>query len=425
MAAANGIVVGVATPQNAQNQNHKNQDGKIPNETNKNSSARKRRRPLPAGRPFLITILVAAAGAASWLAYDHYRESHVTLMFANGEQPVPPLELTFYPEQLAFTSPSPPPAFGEHRIEDQTSIDIGEDLVPGHGVVRYRGEGIGAGFAYIKLGQKPSTIQLHAPQTLRGRIGEPIGYWFMGWRCAGVRPVANADVVIMGGGEHGVDLATTHTDAEGRFTLSGFDGQLDALGLRVRAPGFVIVHEHVDNLEQHAGERAIIALTPAEPRSGRLEVADGIDASALRLLARGLPGADTVGSFTLDHIPNDLEARIVVHGMADNCAQTPARTKRGDVATVSVVAGATLEGQVLDHQMQPVPGALVWVGNEAAVRADARGNYRLVQVLPGETTVTAQLKTGRGSRTRTKLGLRTVKLEPRRHHTDIDVTLNR
>ena len=89
-----------------------------------------------------------------------------------------------------------------------------------------------------------------------------------------------------------------------------------------------------------------MAWTPAEPGRGKLRVSDGIDASKLRLRARGLPGADTVadadGSFTLDHIPNDLEARIVVHGMRDNWAQTLARTKRGKVATVSVVAGATL-----------------------------------------------------------------------------------
>lgn len=402
----------VATPQNA-----------------KASATRTRRTPPSAGRPFLITLLVAAASASSWLAYDYYCDSHVTLMFANGEQPVPPLELTFYPEQLAFTSPSPPPALGQHRIEDQASIIVGGDLVPGHGVVRYRGEGVGAGFAYVKLGQEPPTIQLRAPQSLRGRIGEPIGYWFMGWRCAGVRPVANAEVVIMGGGEHGVDLATTRTDVEGRFTLTGFDGELDALGLRVRAPGFVIVHEHVDSLEQHAGERAVIALTPAEPRRGKLEISDGIDASELRLLARGLPGADAVasadGTFTLDHVPNDLEARIVVHGMRDNWAQTPARTKRGKVVTVSVVAGATLEGQILDHQLQPVAGALVWVGDESPVRADSSGKYRLVQVLPGEATVTAQFQFGRGSRARTKLGTRSVKLEQRRHHTDIDITLNR
>ena len=374
-------------------------------------------------------MLVAAVGVASWMAYGYYCDRHVTLMFANGEQPVPALELTFYPEQLAFTSPSPPTAIGEHRIADQASVVVGDEFVPGHGVVRYRGEGIGTGFAYVKLGQKSATIQLREPQSLRGRIGEPIGYWFMGWRCAGMRPVADAEVVVMGGGEHGVDLAVTRTDVDGRFTVTGFDGDLDALGLRVRAPGFTIIHEDIASVEQHAAERSVIALTPAEARQGKLEVGNDVDASELRLLARGLPGVDTVaeadGSFTLHHIPNDLEARIVVHGMRDDWAQTPARTMRGSVATVSVVAGSTIAGQVLDIQSQPVPGALVWVGDETAVRADSAGKYRLIQVLPGEVVVSAQIQTGRGSRAQTKLGMRSVKLEPSHHHTDIDIILNR
>jgi hypothetical protein len=279
------------------------------------------------------------------------------------------------------------------------------------------------------LGKVLPPIQLRAPQSLRGRIGEPIGYWLMGWRCAGIRPIANAEVIIMGGGEHGIDLAATRSDAEGRFTITGFDGELDALGLRVRAPGYAIVHEHVSGLQQHAGERAIIALTPAAPRRGKLQLDVDLLPSTLRLLARGLPGVDAVpaddGSFVLDHIPNDLEARIVVHGLPEHCAQAPARTMRDQLVTVSVVPGAIVAGQVLDHQLQPAMGALVWIGDDPAVRTDDRGRYRLVRVLPGEATVTAQWQVGKGSRSRSILGKRTVQLEPNGNHVDIDITLDR
>lgn len=390
---------------------------------------RQRRRQQANGRPFLITILVAAVGVASWLAYGFYRQSHVTLVFANGEQPVPPLELTFYPKQLAFTAPSPPTALGQHLMTDQSSVVVGGDVVPGHGVVRYRGEGIGAGFAYLRLGQQQPTIKLRSPQSLRGRIGEPIAYWFMGWRCAGIRPVANAEVVLMGGGEHGIDLVTTHTDVEGRFTVRGFDGELNALGLRVRAPGFAIVHRYVDSLEQHAGERAIIAMTPSTPRRGKLALEVDVEIDSLRLLARGLPGVDTVpspdGSFTLDHIPDELEARIIVHGLPDDCAQESARTSREGLVLVRIVAGATVEGRVLDQLSQPVPGALVWIGENPAVRADSRGYYRLVQNLPGDVTITAQKDRGKGSRARSSLGKRAVQLEPNGHQVDIDILLDR
>ena len=397
--------------------------------TPQTGKARSRRKSKRRHAPFLVTLLVAGLAASAWLLFDSYRHNHVTLMFANGEQPVPPLELTFFPEQLAFGSPSPPPPLGEQHVGEQASVVVGEELVPGHGVVRYRGEGVGAGFAYVRLGKAQPTIQLRPPRSLSGRIGEPIGYWLMGWRCAGVRAVANAEVFIMGGGEHGIDLASTKTDAEGRFTIEGFDGELDALGLRVRAPGYVIVHQHLDGLAEHADERAMIALTPATPRRGRLQLGVDLAPASLRLLARGLPGVDTVpaadGTFVLDHIPDDLEARIVVHGLPEDCAQFAARTSRAQEVVVAIVQGAVVQGQVLDYQLQGVAGALVWIGENPAIRTDAHGRYRLTHVLPGTVTVTAQLQTGRGSRARSILGERTVQVEPNGKHVDIDISLNR
>jgi hypothetical protein len=374
-------------------------------------------------------MLVAAVAAGSFVAYDAYADRHVTLVFANGSQPVPPLELTFYPEQLAFHSPSPPPAIGEHRMENQSDVVIGDNLVPGHGIVRYRGEGVGAGFAYVRLGEKHPTIQLRPPQTLTGRVGEPIGFWCMGWRCAGIRPVANAEVIVMGGGEHGIDLATARTDENGRFTVTGFDGELDALGLRVRAPGYAIVHESLIGSQEHEGGRAIIAVTPAPIRRGKLELNVDLDPTSLRLLARGLPGIDAVpeadGTFVFDHMPADLEARIIVHGLPETCSQSRTRTSIDGVALVVVGPGAIVSGRVLDHQRQPVAGALVWIGEETAINADSHGNYRITRALPGNCTMMAQTQVGKGRKARTLLGARTVRLDPNGRHVDIDITLDR
>lgn len=385
--------------------------------------------PARKGRPFLVTMLVAAVAAGSFVAYGAYADRHVTLVFANGSQPVPALELTFYPEQLAFNSPSPPPAIGEHRMQDQRDVVIGDDLVPGHAVVRYRGEGVGAGFAYVRLGKKHPTIQLRPPQTLTGRVGEPIGFWCMGWRCAGIRPVANAEVVVMGGGEHGIDLATARTDEDGRFTVSGFDSELDALGLRVRAPGYAIVHESLIGHREHQGERTIIAVTPAPIRRGKLELNVDLDPTSLRLLARGLPGIDAVpeadGTFVFDNMPADLEARIIVHGLPENYSQSRARTSLDGVAKVVVGKGAIVIGRVLDYQLQPVAGALVWIGEETAISTDASGNYRITRALPGSCTVMAQTQVGKGRKARTLLGARTVRLDPDGRHVDIDITLDR
>ena len=89
-------------------------------------------------------------------------------------------------------------------------------------------------------------------------------------------------------------------------------------------------------------------MTPSTPRRGKLELAVDLELDSLRLLARGLPGIDTVptadGLFTLDHIPDEVEARIIVHGLPDDCAQEAARTSRDGLALVRVVAGATVEG---------------------------------------------------------------------------------
>ena len=120
-------------------------------------------------------MLVAALIVGSFVAYDAYLDRHVTLRFTNGTEPVPPLELTFYPEQLAFSSPSPPPAIGECQVGEHGEVVVGDSLVPGNGVVRYRGAGVGTGFVHVQLGQTPSPIQLRPPRTLSGRVGEPLG----------------------------------------------------------------------------------------------------------------------------------------------------------------------------------------------------------------------------------------------------------
>lgn len=381
-------------------------------------------------RPFAVTLLVAALLAGAWFGYLAWAERHVTLVFAGGEA-VPPLELTFFPDQLAFGAPSPPPALGERRLDGGSSLVVDGSLVPGHGLVRYRGDGIGTGFAFVELGGPTPTIRLRPPQTLRGRVGEPIGFWCFGWRCAGYRPIADAEIVVMGGGEHGVDLATARTDVDGRFVVAGFDGALDALGLRVRAKGYGIAHERIEDLGGRAGERALVALSPAPPRKGRLATPPGLDPTSLRVLARGLPGVEatpaTDGTFTLDFVPSDVEARIVLHGLPDTFAMLPARTDRGGEVRVEVVAGAVVRGRVLDTaNWRPVAGALVWCGDQEAVRTGADGRYELVRLPPGDVEVEAQWRPAGSRRSEPmRRGRRQIVLEPGRVHDNVDISISK
>ena len=153
--------------------------------------------------------------------------------------------------------------------------------MPERSVVRYVCEG-SALFARVQLGAAMPEIPLRAPASISGRVGEP-GLLLVGWRCSGSSP-SWTQRSSMGGGEHGVDLARTRTDEDGSFTVSGFDGEPDVLGLRVIAAGFEVAHQRIFDLGEHPEQRALVNVA----RSGARRAAPG---RARAGEARGLLGA--------------------------------------------------------------------------------------------------------------------------------------
>lgn len=379
--------------------------------------------------PLVAVPAAAALAAAAWFGARAYEQRHGALQFEAAAGDAPTLELTFFPDQLAFAAPSPPPALASRTLQGG-ALSFDRTLCPDRSVVRYRGEGVGAGFAYLELGEPVKTITLRPPAQLRGRVGEPVSYWCMGWRCAGYRPVVGAEVVVMGGGEHGVDLARARTDARGEFTVTGFDGALDALGLRVRAAGFEVVHQRISDLDAHATERALVALSRVPSRRGRVVVDPAVDlrADELLLLARGLPGVqarpNAAGEVEVDHIPPDVEARVIVYGLPPTVAQTEARTARDGAFEVRVVPGAIVRGRVLGQELQPVPDALVWVGSQRPTRTDADGRFELTNVLPGDRKITAQWRPKR-RRSEPWLASRALVLEGGQDYERVELLLDR
>ncbi|HEX5050552.1 MAG TPA: carboxypeptidase regulatory-like domain-containing protein [Planctomycetota bacterium] len=364
----------------------------------------------------LFVLLACATAAAGWWGYRHWQTGRVTLCFEPAGSAMPVLELTVFPEQLAFAAPSPPPPLGQVRLDGGTSVVLTGDLVPREAVVRYAGPGVGTGFVFVRLGQVLPAIHLRPGRLLQGRVAEPIGFWCYGWRCAGLQPVAGAEVTVMGGGEHGIDLGSARTDAEGNFTIDGIDSELDGLGLRVRASGFAIAHQTLGRVDDDTWP--IVALARTQPVMGRIVAPPGLDPSSLRVLARGLPGVDTRperdGTFVLDHVPAGMEPRLLLYDLPPTWTYATVRGHAKTPVQIDIVAGAVVRGRVIDAETKaPLAGALVYYGDQDAVRADASGNFELQHVVPGDIEIQAQFQVDvTRRRSVQRYGSRRARLEP-------------
>lgn len=363
--------------------------------------ASRRRRTAPPARargfariPIAIRVLAvcAVAGAAWWL-FAAWQGTRTTLRFV-GVDDLTGLELTFFPDRLSFTAPSPPLPLGE-LVATGAATTVGRDLVPGRAFVRYRGPGIGAGYALVTGGDELPPIQLHAPGAVRGRIGEAVATWCYGWRSLGLAPVVDAEVIVMGGGEHGVVLGSARSDQEGRFVVEGIDTRCGHLGLRVRARGYAIVHQEVPADDSPA----IVAVARGATVTGRVETPGGIDPTTLRVFARGLPGVDTRpgadGTFALDHLPARMQPWLLVDGTPGDIAYEPVRSQPGEPLHLVLVRGARVRGRVVARStLRPLVGAFVYCGDGEAVATDDHGAFALDHLLPGKALIQAQWQGG-------------------------------
>lgn len=338
-------------------------------------------------------VLLALLGLLGWRLLEGDRLTKVTLRAApRAEVPAPELALTFYPDQLAFTAVSPPPPLGEAKLPAGGEVTVGPDLVPERALVRYQGAGVGTGFLFVASGREVP-IALEPPGSLWGRVVTPRPYWWFGWRSCSA-PVVGADVLAMGGGEHGVPLVAATTQADGSFEIDGLAVKVSPLAMRVRAPGFALVHAPVD-LAQNARGGHLVRLPAAPLRRGTVDAPADCDRSALAVLARGLPGVHTAvaadGTFALDHVPAELEPELLVLGLPRHFAQQRTFAWRDRPAHVVVEPGGGLRGVVRDANTgQPLPGSYVWFGDGQSVVADAYGRFQLDQLVPGTNRLSAQ-----------------------------------
>lgn len=385
----------------------------------KRRAERPRRRSSPPRRWGLALLLVGVVVALGWLfsTWRQPMDDRVTLAFAGAPAG---LELTFFPDRLAFAAPSPPAPIGRAALPAAGRLTVGRELVPDTAVVRYEAPGIGTGYRHVRLGAPPPAISLRPPGVVRGRVVEPIAAWSQGWRCAELRPIAGAEVLVMGGGEHGVELARGTTDAQGAFEVEGFDRELDGLGLRVRAAGFALGHVPLTG----SAETPTVALAPARPLRGRVIAPPAVAPATLLVLARNLPGVQAApaadGTFVLDHVPEGVQPRLLLHGLP--IAWTHAPVRGAPDVRIELVAAATVRGRVLDARThEPLAGAMVLCGDDRAARAAADGSFELVQLPPGPTTIDARYEWREKRRWRARRGSRPIELAPGAVHDGVTV----
>lgn len=349
------------------------------------------------GRAIVRALALAGLAALAVAGYRAWDGRRATLLFVRGDgAPTPPLALTLFADQLAFAAPSPPPPLGERALPAGAAATFTRGDAPERAVVRYEGPGIGAGFVHFTLGEERPPIVLRPATPIRGRIVAPLATWLFGWRCAGLQPLADAEVLVMGGGEHGIALGRATTAADGSFAIDGVDGALDGLALRVRAAGHVLAHAPIERHADGAPAPTLVPLERGALRTGRITAPAGCDVTQLLVVARGLPGVQAKpaadGSFALDHLPPLAEPRLCVHGLPDLLAHRPVRAAANATTAIELVPAASLRGRVVSVAGgKPLAGALVWIGDDdEVVRTDDDGCFELRHQLPGAVEVRAQ-----------------------------------
>jgi len=370
--------------------------------------------------PLSVWILLPVAiASASWFGYRAWKGSRTVVTFVGiGGAPVPPLELQLFAEQLSFHQPSPPAPYATRKLDEGDTCVFGSEEVDRSALLRYSGPGIGTGYASITRGRQ-AEIRLAAPTQLQGRVGAIEGVFAMGLRTLGMQPVAGARVIGMGGGEHGLALCEAVTDADGRFALAGFSSDLGALFVRVLADGYSLASSN-QFLDPNAS--VVVPMLPTKKITGRVALPAGLDASRLRVLAKGLPGVEARiaadGAFSLDHVPPQLEPRLLVHGLPIGFTHAQVNAHAGqDGIAIAIVPDVVLRGRVVERMRQlPMSGAMVWhdcgpIGG-VTVHADEDGRFEIRGAPPGEIVLRAQcMVTTEDGEKETLSGERSVPIE--------------
>lgn len=341
--------------------------------------------------------LIAAIGYGSFDAWRATR-AHLQLVDASGA----PLELVAEVAGFVYESEpwgaSPPRALGRWSSEADGSLTLGSRQIGVEALVRASAPGHGTGFALLRPGEGVAELRLGAPLVVSGKVATEDG-----------RGVPGARVIVLGGGQRGVVLSETTTDADGGFTVDDVSDSVQGWTFRVLAERHAI--EHFDWMAGPRAPEIDIRLRATLPARGRLVVtADGDDLpelGGLELRILRLPGLVTTtaadGSFEFLHLPpSPMRGPVVIPELPAGWTFRRTTVAAGETIELRIERATTLRGEVFSRTRGVrIGGAAVYhdhgpLGMETT-RADDDGAFELTRLPHGIVDVFADCMVERRS----------------------------
>ena len=278
-------------------------------------------------------------------------------------------------------------------------------------------------------------VRLQPGAAIEGIVTDPRG-----------RPVERAWVMLRPFDPEGFMMAETafhgrppiQTGSDGRFRIADLP-----LGIRfnLRVHHAELLPEEVNGIEAPTTRPLRIQLSLPRSLAGRVIDAQGepiANASVTQMESTSAPDGSNVmqslgdqvrtdeeGRFVLSRVkPGTMQLRVSAFGYRSRDAQRIRVPEEGEAAPVEIILepGTSLQGQVLDSQGQPVPGASVHAWGparegqtfvNASASTDEEGRYELVDLEPGPHEIEAFVF-GEGRRARAA-----VEIQPGRNRLDL------
>lgn len=255
---------------------------------------------------------------------------------------------------------SPMPSLGTVSLSGPDELEFAGSDYPKSIQVLLEVEGYGRDYISLEIGQRrPGAIKLAPPRKIRGRIVQRDG-----------EPIADAEVLALGGGSRGVVLDSARTGTDGRYELGGVSERVSFVSLRVLKPGFALAErEHwPDAAASEPAAKTDFELIPVPPVEGLLRMPEDFVPSGLHISVLACPGVrcrvDKEGHFLLHHLEAKSQYRVLAQGLPEGFTQRKLLVRPGTRAQLEILPAVTLKGRVQSTLLRRgIRGVSLWHEN--------------------------------------------------------------